>query len=286
MIKTVTILRIAGFMALAYFYVKLFSIFPDEYFYLFTYLIQFLILGAIIFKILAVYWKCFIYYMLNDTYRGYNKNIEKPRLLFHLIFFPISIFFLLLIKNFTDSNGNLKGSTNIFNIIDFPNIMIITILLFGFIFSVLVMFTTWTKKFENSLIPSIKSHLKKNNPQDFENNYTNTQLEKIFEKLVEHDFIEVIKGNDNIIDKNLFVEILREGILPAEPIFKLHMDNIQTKDFHKLFKSKCKKLTMPKFLKIFIIKSETATPASISSSKSKSLNGAKKKELIESIFLG
>ena len=64
------------------------------------------------------------------------------------------------------------------------------------------------------------------------------------------------------------------------------MDNIQTKEFHKLFKIKCKRLSIPMFLKIFNVKSETATPASISSSNSKNLNGAKKKDLIESIFLG
>lgn len=132
----------------------------------------------------------------------------------------------------------------------------------------------------------IKNDTINNSIQDFENKYTILELEKIFDKLVEYDFIEVINDNESIIDKNLFVKTLSEGILPKEPIFKLHMDNIQTKDFQKLLKSKLLKLTMPKFLQIFTIKNVTATPASISSSKSKNLNGAKKKELIESIFLG
>ncbi|OCB78840.1 hypothetical protein [Flavobacterium crassostreae] len=101
---------------------------------------------------------------------------------------------------------------------------------------------------------------------------------------MENDFIEVIKNNEDILDKNLFIKTLSEGILPNEPIFKLNMDNIQTKEFHKLFKRKCKRLSIPMFLKIFNIKNETATPASISSSNSKNLNGAKKKDIIESIF--
>lgn len=139
---------------------------------------------------------------------------------------------------------------------------------------------------KNGVSSNIKNDSINKSIQDFENKYTVLELEKIFDKLVEYDFIEVIKDNESIMDKNLFVKTLSEGILPKEPIFKLHMDNIQTKDFQKLLKRKLAKLTMPKFLKIFIIKNETATPASISSSKSKNLNGAKKKELIESIFLG
>lgn len=165
-------------------------------------------------------------------------------------------------------------------------ILYMTILILLTILIYLLQRTGSEERTKSCLFSSIKSEPLNNCIKDFENKYTLPKLEKIFDKLVEYDFIEVLKNNESMIDKNLFVKTLSEGILPKEPIFKLHMDNIQTKEFQKLFKEKSPKLTMSKFLKIFIIKSETATPASISSSKSKNLNGAKKKELIELIFLG
>ncbi|WP_415583372.1 hypothetical protein, partial [Flavobacterium frigoris] len=157
--KIETILKIAGFMGLAFLYVQLFLIFQDDYFYLLTILIEMLVLGVIAFKLLSIYWQCFIFFMLNETYKGYNKNIEKPRLLLHLLFFPISIFFLSMIKNFSDFNRNIKSTTSFLNMIEVPNYIILTMFIFGFIISVLVMFTTWTKKFEKSYIPMMKEQL-------------------------------------------------------------------------------------------------------------------------------
>lgn len=221
--------------------------------------------------ILRYYYPLIIQYFQNEKIT-WNSNYDRIIAASFLSFFCLSNYFsnLLLMS----SNKFLFA------------ILYMTILIFLTIAIFLIQKKGFTERDKKDLISSIQKDPHNNCKEDFENKYTLVNLEKIFDKLVEYDFLEVLKENESIIDKNLFVKTLSEGILPKEPIFKLHMDNIQTRQFHKIFKNKCKKLTMPKFLKIFIPKSETATPASISSSNSKNLNGAKKKDLIELIFLG
>lgn len=241
-------------------------------------IISYIIIVSILINLLVQLGLILIYYypLMLDYFKNkkttWNSDNDRIIAFGFLVFFGLSIILARL----------LLTSTNEL----YLTIFCMTVLLFSTIMIYQIPRMAYAKETKSNLIFSVKSDPQNNTIQDFQNKYPLTELEKIFDKLVEYDFIEVLKGNENIIDKNLFVKTLSEGILPKEPIFKLHMDNIQTKDFHKLFKNKCSKLTMPKFLKIFIIKSETATPASISSSKSKNLNGAKKKELIESIFLG
>ena len=268
MMKILTYLKPIGILVITFLYIKLISTYLTDYFYQITITIQLLLLSVLIIRILILYSNCYIYYMLNDTYRGYSKNSEKPRLLFYSLFFPISIIFFILIKNFGESNQSLTGNTNVFNTITFPNSIPLTILLFSFIISVLAMFTTWTKKFENSLIPAIKSHLKNNNPQDFENRYTEIELENIFDKLIENDYINIINEDENILDKDLFVKILSEGILPETPLFKLNMNNIVTHVFFTLFIEKTNKMSLEKFLKIFINTNKKHSAGSISASVS------------------
>ncbi|MDI5899454.1 hypothetical protein [Flavobacterium yafengii] len=221
--------------------------------------------------ILRYYYPLIIQYFQNKKIT-WNSNYDRIIAASFLAFFCLSTYLGRILL--TSSNELYLA------------ILYMTILILLTISIYLLQRTGSAERTKSSLFSSIKSDPQNNCTQDFENKYTLAKLEKIFDKLVEYDFIEVLKDNESIIDKNLFVKTLSEGILPKEPIFKLHMDNIQTKEFYKLFKGKFQKLTMSKFLKIFIIKSETATPASISSSKSKNLNGAKKKELIELIFLG
>ncbi len=219
--------------------------------------------------ILKYYYPLILQYF-NNKKVDWNSNYDRIIAAFFLTFFCLSIYL---------GRISLGASSELYLVISF-----ITILFFLTISIYLIYRIGFSERVKNSLISSIKNDPQNNCMQDFENKYSRTELEKIFDNLFEYDFIEVLKDNESIMDKNLFVKTLSGGILPKEPIFKLHMDNIQTKHFHRLFKNKCSKLTMSKFLKIFIIKSETATPASISSSKSKNLNGPKKKELIESIF--
>ena len=238
------------------------------YFIVTTILTNLLIQLGLIFK---YYYPLIIQYFQNKKII-WNPNYDRIIATSFIAFFCLSAYLSRLL---------LTSSKELYLAILYMTILILlTILIY------LLQRIGSAERTKSCLFSSIKSEPLNNCIKDFENKYTLPKLEKIFDKLVEYDFIEVLKNNESMIDKNLFVKTLSEGILPKEPIFKLHMDNIQTKEFQKLFKEKSPKLTMSKFLKIFIIKSETATPASISSSKSKNLNGAKKKELIELIFLG
>lgn len=221
--------------------------------------------------ILRYYYPVILQYFKNEKIT-WNSNYDRV-----IIGAFVGLFYLALIL----SRKLLTASNELYLAIPYMTILILLTISIYLIYRIGL-----KERAKNGLLSNIKNDSINKTSQDFENKYSYIELERIFDKLVEYDFIEVLKDNESIIDKNLFVKTLSGGVLPKEPIFKLHMDNIQTKDFQKLLKNKSPKLTMSKFLKIFIIKNETATPASISSSKSKNLNGAKKKELIESIFLG
>ncbi|WP_339656812.1 hypothetical protein [Flavobacterium frigidarium] len=123
---------------------------------------------------------------------------------------------------------------------------------------------------------------------DFKIAYTKSELESFFEKLIDNNLIEIADSSEDLLDKELFVEVLSKGILPDRILFKLNMNNIQTGFFFNQLKINSSELTLEKFLKIFKNKNPNASPSSISSSKSKSklANIDKQTDIIESIFKG
>lgn len=142
-------------------YTYLFSTFSFKYFYITTCILQIFILGVIFFKILKIYFKYFINYMFTIPNNTFNKLIEKPRLLFHLFFIPINIVFTSGFINIISLHEKGQKSLNLLNINDsYLLLFIINIVLIGFVFSVLGIYYSWTKKFENQFIPMIEEKLK------------------------------------------------------------------------------------------------------------------------------
>jgi len=250
-----------------------------------------LLTGIVLWKLLEHHIYCFVYYMFNKKYKGYNKLIEKPRLAFHIIFIPLMFFSFNQFLNF-GNNGYLfldidyliKVFGNEINVAMIEE----TFYLSFFNVGVLLSFLTRTKNFEENFILKIEEKLNTFNKYDFDNKYTETELKNIFRKLIENDFIEIINEEVDILDETLFIKTITGQIFPECPLFKLNMNYSQYAYFCDLFQENEKNsIKDHQFLKIFLPKSGKTNPEAIRSSKctnKKNTPGPKKKEIIESLF--
>lgn len=146
-------------IASIFLYTYLFSFLPLNYFYIITATIETALLIVVFYKLISFYFVLFVYYMFNSQYKEYNKTIEKPRLFFHLIFIPIAlIFYVNLIEKILIYN-NLKEKSNNWHINSIFQNAELSIYLSCFTISILFVFFTRTKQFENHLIPIIEKKL-------------------------------------------------------------------------------------------------------------------------------
>lgn len=191
-IATKTNFKVIMIVSFIILYTYLFSKFSFTYFYTTTLLLQIFILGIIFFKILKVYFLYFINYMFTVPNNNFDKIVEKPRLVFHIVFIPMSIFFTSGFKNIQILYIKEQESLNYFNINDFDLLLLITInvLLIGFIFSVSIIYYSWTKKFENQFIPMIEKKLQSYNVV-IEYNHENNLKELYDNELIENNRCEV-----------------------------------------------------------------------------------------------
>ena len=135
-----------------------------------------------------------------------------------------------------------------------------------------------------SAIASVENKLDEIN-YDFKIDLEKVVLEKTFDILKENNLIKNINDLDAIPNKEKFVDILISGKLPEEKVFKLELDNIQTKYLYEKIKINSKSLTLGKFLKIFGNKNENAKSKTISSSKSNSkIETPKNIEILNQLF--
>lgn len=146
-------------ITLIIFYTYSFSYLSLNYFYIITILIKTIFLGIVFFKLIVTYSIYFVYYMFNSTYHEYNKIVEKPRLLFHLIFIPLALIFYNSFLEIILTHFNFKELPTYWYTNYIPQNIESSIYLSGFTVSILVVFFTRTKQFENLLIPLIEKKL-------------------------------------------------------------------------------------------------------------------------------
>lgn len=218
----------------------------------------------------------------NKQIKDYNKYVEKPRLLVYIIFVPILVFVIYHMQTIGSSEGYY---TQLFKFIvyNLASFMCLCFLQFS-----------WSKYFIEGVTnekPKIES--KNNNEEefcDFKLSYTKTELKQIYQKMIDNSFIESLVENQQMNDDDYFVDILYNGKLPEQTIFKLNFDNIQTKTFWDYLQSRdigAKrefKLSLDKFAKIFQNNNGEIKVKSVSSSTSKASSDAKKSNIINSLF--
>lgn len=242
-----------------------------SYIILISILINSLVQVGIIFK---YYFPLAIEFFKNKKI-SWNSNYDRIILAAFTVFFYLSFYFSQLLLNSSDEYYFI--------------ILYLIILTFMTVLIFLIHKIRVSERIKNSSIPLIKNHIKKNILKDFESSYSKIELENIFARLINNEYIDIINKDGDVLDKDLFVITLSEGTLPKVPIFKLNMNNIQYNNFHSLFTEKTNNLSVDKFLKIFINKNRKTSAGSISASVSKAnkKNTEKKlKEMKQKIFVG
>ena len=236
--------------------------------------IKSVILIYFISMIVRLYIKNFIYFMFNSRNKSYDKMVERPRLVVHITLLPIILSSILF---FADSYSKINES---YNAQFFKQV----ILLLLFLISLRVLILSWSENFKTKIIPEIETKLDEIN-YDFKIDLSKVVLEKTFDILKENNLIKNINDLEAIPDKEKFIDILVSGKLPKERLFKLELDNIQTKYIHEKIQMNSKSFTLNKFLGIFGNKNISVTAKSISSSSSKSESTSPKNiEILNQLF--
>jgi hypothetical protein len=221
-------------------------------------------------RIVIKYFYPFCEDLLLNKKKRWNANHDLLFSVSYIILFGTSLFL---------SRSILTNSQEIYYVI------LIGILLIGITVMLFLFYKKWLSITKPADVKSINNE-KIESSYDFKITHSKTELEKIFDKLSDNNFIELVDCSENLLDKELFIETLNKGKLPDKVLFKLNMNNIQTGYFFKQLKNNSNELTLEKFMKIFKNKNPNATPSSITSSKSKSktVNIDKQTEILESIF--
>ncbi|WP_425639105.1 hypothetical protein ACPUEN_05455 [Algoriphagus yeomjeoni] len=213
-------------------------------------------------------------YMFDEKMVGFRKKVEKPRIFFYSIFWPIMSLstYAILVSNPT---GTL-----------WKDVLLFAPFVFLFIVGVLILDLTWKKRFENRYIPLVKDTLKKSQKK-FRTHYTSGQLAKIFDGLVEYGFIEYMDFEKQKSHREKFVAFFEKGTTPSTPLFDLNIPVIDAVYFFDELNNKIDGLSYPTLAKIFLINGKAIKPGSLRSSKSISKNSRSKSEIeyqIDGIF--
>ncbi len=143
----------------------------------------------LVLRISKPYLRFYIAFMFNEK-TDWNKNIEKPRLLFYQFG---SFMILISFYKFSENLG-------LDSIEDVINNLASWLL---FITGSVICYSTWTKWFKKTFIPRAKAKLKQAN--NFNLSISEQQLKSLFNNLIKYDFIDEEK-NSFASFRNVFKE--------------------------------------------------------------------------------
>lgn len=106
------------------------------------------IFALLIFRLLIVYIEVFIIFMLNQKNSQYDKQVERPRLLFHIIAFIVIGLSFIPIHNLT---GCIEFNWEATLLLSISTIL--------FISGGIIVVFSWSKMFKNKYIPLLESRI-------------------------------------------------------------------------------------------------------------------------------
>lgn len=225
------------------------------------------------------YLKVFAFEYLTNSPRSWNPNQDRLVLISSIVFGSFSMYLAKEIWSGKTEDSWLLTS-----------IYFLLIVLLFFLTAVCIIKIQKDKLSKQKAV-KLDKEIEVVDEREFKIDFDKVELQEIFQRLVDNLLIEIlIDDSDKINDQDLFVKILSEGFIPEKPIFRLNLDNIQTKLFlTKLQNNESKtkrnlKFTQEKFSKIFQNKNGIIKASSLSTSTSKSTSEPKDANLIESIF--
>jgi hypothetical protein len=190
-------------------------------------------------KLIKRYPAWFTDYMFDEKMVGLRKKVEKPRIFFYSIFWPIMSLCIYVVLT-TRAKGDL-----------WKDVFLFAPIIFLFIFGVLFLDLTWKSSFENRYIPLVKKTLKQRQ-KVFKTHYSSAQLTKIFDGMVDLGFMEYMDLEKQKYHREQFVEIFKNGKIPANPSFDLIIPGTDVHYFFTQLKFKIDKLTDTKLSTIFL----------------------------------
>lgn len=192
--------------------------------------------------------------MFNSKPLEFNKHIDKPRIFIYSLFWPIVIISMIWFMAH-EQNSSIWIET-----------LLKSVKLGFFLIASWICNLTWNRDFESKYIPKIKGRLKVES-QDFKCEYSNEQLETIFNGMTHFGYLEYETSEERLVKRQLFVKTFRDERLPDSPPFDLNLPVIDAVAFFTQLRLKINGLTNPKLSKIFLIKEKPIKPNSIKNSK-------------------
>lgn len=219
-------------------------------------LVLFIVIASLFLK------KCFSWYasyMMNGR-SNFHTKVDKPRVFLFSIFLPLLFIIVSVINSFDGFEFKINENVNlIFNTLFCTSL----ISLFGVI--LLLLFKTLGSSFENLYLPKVKEIVQKSTC-DFKTTLLPANLTKIFDRLLEYDFLSYEDLEEQKKMKEKFIDIFSSGLFPQAPLFKLNMDNVQTHVLYKKLKGNGVSITLIGMEKIFMNENGILKAKSISNS--------------------
>ncbi len=165
-------------------------------------------------RLLIVYIKVFTRFMFNEPTK-WDKYIEKPRLAFHILGLALMhISYPEILKYF-------NSPYHIFHFLNW----------FIFLGGMSICHSTWSKRFKNIFIPSIKKKLK--SKRNFGISISRQQLSALYNELVRFDMIDIESTTYDDFEKVLLLDWKAHTS-------KIHfnLDAPSCREFYEFFKTK------------------------------------------------
>lgn len=222
--------------------------------------------------------RCFVWYsayMLTGK-STFNSKIDRPRVFMFSICLPILMMIIFVIKSL--GGGELEALSEMLNTL----LCVSQMCLFAVV--LLLLYKTLGKSFESLYLPKVQE-LFRTYTSDFTSYASVEKLKRIFDGLIEYDFLWYEDLNEQNEMRDRFVEIFVSGNFPSEPLFHLKMNNLQTFVFHENLEKQTKGLTLNGLMQILSNKNTKATGDTITESHRKCIpENIKNRNIIELIM--
>lgn len=224
---------------------------------------------------LRVLWAYFNHYMFNlEKSIQFDKHIERPRLFFYLTFGVLNIFSFYQLLNFGDNNFTESG-----------RVFFLHLFFVVFWLSASLLILTWTKTFTQKFIPEIQEKMLAKEKKRFQPKWNNKEnYRKLYDNLIDANLITALKSDPAIQDYEFFVNTFFKYKIPEEPLFKINMDNIQSRLFFDLLIKGSNGFNLKIMTGIFKNKNGDIKYGSMKAAVSNNNSGAKGRAKIENCF--
>lgn len=225
--------------------------------------------------------KCFswyAFYMLMGK-NTFQPKVDRPRVFLHTLLLPLSLLIIWILNNFERSWSSKGSQNNVILEFVLPFVLISLLLVIMFL-----LFKTWGKSFESLYLPTVQK-IVRSYTADFKCYASVDKLQKVYDGLINYDFLWFDDLNEQNEIRKRFVETFVTGNFPSEPLFQLKMDNLQTHVLFENLEKDTKGLSLDGFMKIVKNKNPKASAESIVESYRKCISeNIKNRNLIEMIF--